>query len=362
MDSQLARAIELAKTGQKARARELLIAVLRENPRNVTAWKWFVSVAQTQTEARKALDSILALDPADAWAQRVLDQLDVQRGRESPDRAQTSEERSKMATMDVAQDRATEETTDQYSLAKILGIWAIVALAMPVLAFVVAPALSPRVNLHPAIVTWLMLITGKVWQFVVSLWIVYRELGTLRWSAIRERTWLNRPRDPNTGEPKARLFWWLVPAFLFVALIELGIGGFLDSAVARLFPFLSTLPSVDIDQLVQPEFVGAWWLVGLALVSIAFNYFLGEEFLFRGVLLPKMRGAFGKWDWVANAALFGLYHLHAPLRIPKAMLSTLGYTWPSRRFRSNWFAIVLHGIEALFVIVPVLAVVTGAAF
>lgn len=256
----------------------------------------------------------------------------------------------------------TVGTEEQYSLVKILGIWAIVSLPMPVLVFVVAPALSPRVNLHPAIVVWLLLITGMVWQFVVSLWIVSRELGTLSWSAIRERTWLNRPRDPNTGEPKATLFWWLVPAFLFVFLIELGIGGFLDSAVARLFPFLSTLPSIELEQLMVPEFIGAWWLVGIALVNIAFNYFLGEEFLFRGVLLPKMRGAFGKWDWVANAALFGLYHLHAPLRIPKIMLSTLAYTWPSRRFRSNWFAIILHGIEALFVIVPVLAVVTGAAF
>ncbi|WP_406661488.1 CPBP family intramembrane glutamic endopeptidase [Methanolobus sp. ZRKC3] len=103
-------------------------------------------------------------------------------------------------------------------------------------------------------------------------------------------------------------------------------------------------------------------MVGLALVSIAFNYFLGEEFLFRGVLLPKMRGVFGRWDWLANAALFGLYHLHAPLRIPKIMLSSLAYTWPSQRFRSNWFAIVLHGIEALFLIVPVLAVVMGLAF
>ncbi len=259
-------------------------------------------------------------------------------------------------------DSTTSQPESQYSLVKILGIWAIVSLPMPMLVFVIAPALSPRLNMHPLIVTWLLLIGGMVWQFVVSLWIVYRELGTLRWSAIRERTWLNRPRDPNTGEPKAKLFWWLVPAFLFVALIELGIGGFLDSADARLLPFLSALPSIELEQIAVPEFIGAWWLVGLALVSIAFNYFLGEEFLFRGVLLPKMRGAFGKWDWVANAALFGLYHLHAPLRILKTILSTLAYTWPSRRFRSNWFAIALHGIEALFMLIPVLGIVTGASF
>lgn len=111
-----------------------------------------------------------------------------------------------------------------------------------------------------------------------------------------------------------------------------------------------------------PEFIGAWWLVPLVLVSCLFNYFLGEEFLFRGVLLPKMQGAFGKWDWVANAILFGFYHLHKPLGIPTIILSSLAYIWASRRFRSNWFAVILHGFEGLFVLILVLAVVTGAAF
>lgn len=251
---------------------------------------------------------------------------------------------------------------EQYSLAKILSIWAIVALPMPVLAFVIAPALFPHINLAPGIVFWLMMIVGMFWQFVVSLSIVYTELGTLRWSAIRERTWLTMPRVPQTGQPKARLFWWLLPTLLFTGLVILGLGSSLESGVARLFPFLAAMPSPNLDQLVVPEFVGAWWLVGLALVSIALNYFLGEEFLFRGVLLPKMQGAFGKWDWVANAILFGFYHLHKPLAIPTIILSSLAYTWASRRFRSNWFAVVLHGFEGLFVLIPVLAVVTGAAF
>ena len=252
---------------------------------------------------------------------------------------------------------------EQYSLTKILGIWAIGSLPMPVLAFVVAPALSARVDLHGAIVFWILMIIGMFWQFIVSLTIVYRELGTLRWSAVRERTWLNKPRDPNTGEPKISLFWWLVPAFLYVGFIEMVLGGYLESAMTRLFPSLTLLPVFALDDLMtMPELEGAWWLVGLALVSIALNYFLGEEFLFRGVLLPKMQGAFGKWDWVANAILFGAYHLHKPLAIPTIALSSLAYTWPSRRFRSNWFAIILHGFEGVFVLVPVLAVVTGAAF
>jgi membrane protease YdiL (CAAX protease family) len=41
-------------------------------------------------------------------------------------------------------------------------------------------------------------------------------------------------------------------------------------------------------------------------VTILFNIF-GEEIYYRGYLLPRMRGAFGGWDWVAN----GVYTTNA---------------------------------------------------
>ena len=47
-----------------------------------------------------------------------------------------------------------------------------------------------------------------------------------------------------------------------------------------------------------------------------FNTVLGEELLFRGLLLPRMRGAFGRWDWLVNGVLFGVYHLHVPVGDP----------------------------------------------
>ena len=108
----------------------------------------------------------------------------------------------------------TVEKEDQYSLAKILGIWAIVSLPMALLTRVVVPALAPHVSMHPGILFWWMMILGMAWQFVVSMWIVYREEGDLRWATIRRRFWLNTPRDPQTGEPRAKLFWWLVPGIL----------------------------------------------------------------------------------------------------------------------------------------------------
>ena len=157
----------------------------------------------------------------------------------------------------------TIETEEQYSLAKIMGIWALVALPMPVVIFIIAPALVSRVTMNPGLLIWLLVIGGYIWQFMVSLFFIYDDIGTLKWSAVRERIWLKMPRDPHTNEPKAKLFWWLIPALLFVLLIEIGLGDYIDSAFAWLFPGLLTLPaSIDIEQIVVPEFIGGLVVTG----------------------------------------------------------------------------------------------------
>jgi hypothetical protein len=252
-----------------------------------------------------------------------------------------------------------DSKTGQYTLWQILGIWALAALPMALLAWVVAPAIIPYSPLQPFVTFFLLMIAGMAWQFVVSLVIIYRELGTLRWSAIRQRTWLQTPRDPGTSQPNPRLFWWLVPAVFFTGLIGWGLGNYLDAAIAWLFPALHNPKLFDLSGTDFTAFKGQWWMLGMILVSHIFNYFLGEEFLFRGILLPKMRGVFGKYDWLANSVIFGLYHLHRPSSILTNIVIDLGCSWPSRRFRSNWMAIVVHSVEGIVGLVFPLAVILG---
>ena len=252
-----------------------------------------------------------------------------------------------------------EEQSEQYSLAKILGIWAGVALPMGLLAWVIAPALIPRLPLHSGITYWLLIIVGMFWQFVVALVILRRELGTLRWKVLRKRLWLNLPRDPRTGRARARLFWWVVPCLMFSFTVGIVLASYVDAPVTALFPALQMPEHADTSRLADPQFIGQWWLLGVLLTSWVFNYFLGEELLFRGVLLPKMRGVFGRWDWVANAVLFGLYHVHMPWSLPSNIIVNLAYTWPARRFRSNWMAVIVHGVEGLIVLPIVLMVILG---
>jgi hypothetical protein len=129
------------------------------------------------------------------------------------------------------------------------------------------PAIIPYSSLPPGIIYWLLIIADMVWQFVVGLVILYRELGTLRWSAIRQRTWLQTPRDPKTDQPNPKLFWWVVPLILIDFLVIFVFGKYLDGPFVRLFPALQQPPSFDMFQLATPEFQGQWWLLGVTLFS-----------------------------------------------------------------------------------------------
>lgn len=248
----------------------------------------------------------------------------------------------------------------QYSLGKILGIWAAASLPMPVLAFGVSPRLSAVLGLHPGIVLWGLMIAGMAWQSVLSCLLLRAESAALGRSSWQARLWLQTPRDPVDGRSRLALLWWIVPAAAGAFLIEeTRVARWLAAPLVWLAPSLAAVPEPRIESLADPQFVGAWWLVAMGLVSCVFNYALGEELLFRGVLLPRMRGAFGRWDWLANAVLFATHHLIRPLSIPPIIVSTMLWTYPTRRFRSVWFAVIPHAIEGVVLMTLLVGYVGG---
>ena len=247
---------------------------------------------------------------------------------------------------------------EQYSLKKILIIWISSALPMAILAFVITPALIPIINLPPLIIYWLAIILGLIWQFVLSVIILKKDGHKLSWSTIQKRMKFQKPRNPKTGKYNNWLFLWVIPFIALSGFIQSGVGfPDLDSIAG---PLINNLPQYDLSKLATPEYKGAWWILGLFLITMLFNYFLGEEFLYRGILLPKMNGVFGKWDWFANGVLFGFYHLHKPqIIISTALLFGFLFAFPTKRFQSSWMAVIIHGIEGLLGLIIVFRVILG---
>ena len=275
-----------------------------------------------------------------------------------------------------SESKLTHRTTDnvvtdsQYSLPRILGIWAAAAIPMALLAWVATPLVGDRLDLgvgdanREAFTRAGFIMIGMIWQFVLAMIIIRQDEGHLSWSTIRRRCWLNAPRDPHTGESRSKLWWWLAPLIVAVVATQ-----FIPLQLVweAAFPFLEEPDKYSFAELLgsderKASLEGAWQVVGLFVVMGIFNTVLGEEFLFRGVLLPKMNGVFGKRDWIANGLLFGLYHLHQPWSIFSSMVrGVFLYAWPTRRFHSAWMGIVIHSMQTVFFIFVALGLVLGFA-
>jgi len=269
------------------------------------------------------------------------------------------------------QDRfVLEQEKCQYTLWQILVIWILAALPMGLLSWVVFPAASTDFNSDPlgAGVTRLVLLTiGLVWLFVLSMIIVRKEEGNLRWATAKRRLWLNTPRDPKTGEPRRRLWLWVIPFVIAIVVWEIALKSYVSELWVSLFPFLAEPPGYSFGAIFESQeilqrLVGAWWFFGLFVVFAVFNSILGEEFLFRGVLLPKMEGVFGRWSWVASGVLHAFWHVHQPWVILETVIgSAFLYTFPSWRFRSTWMGVIIHSVQNVFFLFLILGVILGLA-
>lgn len=134
----------------------------------------------------------------------------------------------------------------------------------------------------------------------------------------------------------------------------------LPNVDALMSPLIQNLPKYDLSILATTEYKGAWWILVLFILSSVFNYFLGEELMYRGILLPKMNGVFGKWDWIFNGILFGLYHLHKPqIILSTALYFGLVFALPSKLFKSSWMVLIIHGLEGVLGVVVILGIILG---
>jgi tetratricopeptide (TPR) repeat protein len=71
--------IAAAKTGQRERARGMLLRVIEHDEENVTAWLWLSGLVDDLEERQICLENVVALEPDNALARKGLDHLQRQR-------------------------------------------------------------------------------------------------------------------------------------------------------------------------------------------------------------------------------------------------------------------------------------------
>ena len=73
----LQQAIALAKSGDKAGARQLLESILQHEPNNETAWIWMTDVVESDYERRICLEKVLSINPGNLIAKEGLHHLGI---------------------------------------------------------------------------------------------------------------------------------------------------------------------------------------------------------------------------------------------------------------------------------------------
>jgi membrane protease YdiL (CAAX protease family) len=242
----------------------------------------------------------------------------------------------------------------QYSVRQILAIWAAAALPMGVLAWIVAPWLRDQLGGRDPFIEALLICfaTGLLWMLALVLILLRRELGGLEWPRVRDALWLRAPRDPKTSRVGGKVWLWALPFVVLSAAVN-------ALPIDPVGPMPRDLPKLMDTDRAEHFFNGNWGWFGM-LVAVSLLAPVVEELLFRGLLLPRMRRAFGQRDFVANGALFTIYHVHQPWSMPATLIDGIvNQAYATRRFQSTWMGLITHTLPSFVIIGVVLSLVLG---
>lgn len=172
---------------------------------------------------------------------------------------------------------------------------------------------------------WMILSIPLIFVPIIALGLlILRAEGHSR--SLSQRLWLARPSPED----------WRWAA---LGLLAMGLGsGAMFALCAALG--LDSLP--PFARHAKPWTDERIWMLGLWLVYWPINI-LGENLVWRGIVLPRMEARLGRWAWLVNAFAWGIFHLAFGVGNLIVLLPTLLVVpYVAQRRRSTWLAVVLH--------------------
>lgn len=93
----------------------------------------------------------------------------------------------------------------------------------------------------------------------------------------------------------------------------------------------------------EPLKTGQWWILAVWLPFFAINI-MGEEILWRGVILPRQEAAFSNRAWLANGLGWLGFHLaFGPTMLFILWPTTLIIPYIVQRRANSWIGVLIHG-------------------
>jgi membrane protease YdiL (CAAX protease family) len=92
----------------------------------------------------------------------------------------------------------------------------------------------------------------------------------------------------------------------------------------------------------EPLSAGRYWIL-VAWIPFWILNIMGEEFLWRGVILPRQEAALGRGAWIANASGWLLFHLAFGWQLMVVLLPIMIILpYAVQRRQNSWVGVVIH--------------------
>jgi uncharacterized protein len=233
----------------------------------------------------------------------------------------------------------------QFKPGTILFMFAWPAVWYMLLIYFFARHINPAGTTTPTWLRMLILILGPMAELSAGLLLLRREGYKLTPASLRNRVNLHWPKDGKA---------WGVAAAIFV------LGMCMSMAMGPVNKVLAVTPGFTV-----PEWWGAagnptvainsaadvfpdinlsgnyFFVLFYFLIGLVFNIF-GEEMYYRGYLLPRMHGVFGRYDWVANGILFTLKHFYQRWMFPGILVGGFCFAFAAGPLGSLPLAMIFH--------------------
>ncbi len=222
-----------------------------------------------------------------------------------------------------------EQELKKLGLISSLAIYIPAALLIYLLTNYLIPYLSETTG-QETILFWFIVAGLGVFTPLIITGVIILKIEGLK---ISKNTWTKRLRFRRIT---LKDLIWSILGLLLVGIFS-GIIMYLLELVVGKFDHSPTFMSFE------PLTKGRYWLLLIWFPYWILNI-LGEEFLWRGVMLPRQEIAFGKYAWLIHGLGWGLFHIIFGWQLLITLIPIL-FLLPYivQKRKNSWIGVIMHG-------------------
>ena len=190
--------------------------------------------------------------------------------------------------------------------------------------------LSKQTGLEPIILWFIVAGLGMFLPLLVLAYFILRSEGV----KIGKSTWRDRLRFKKMNKTD---WLWSIGSIIMIGILSFAIIKFLGVLIGK----VDSHPSFMYFEPLTPD---RYWILLLWFPYWLLNI-MGEEILWRGVILPRQELVFRKNAWLIHGILWGIFHIAFGWQLLLTLIPILFIqSYVVQRRQNSWTGVVIHAV------------------